>query len=387
MSIQKQDTNGNIPLSIREEKAYHLMIGEVEDYAILLLDKDGIIRNWNRGAEKIKGYKEQEIVGQHFRIFYRQEDRDAGLPDHLIDQANREGKAVHEGWRIRKDGSAFWGSIVITALHDESGQVVGFSKVTRDLTERKEAEDKLLRYAQQLEAQNKELQQFAYAAAHDMKEPLRKIRLYYSAIKGENGEVIDAEKQRLYLERSADAAARMQALIDDLLTYTKIVGADYNVEEVDLNVVIEEASTDLQELITQTGARIQCDTLPKVKGVTFQLRQLFFNLLSNALKYREETRPLLVSITSSAVYVPEMANVYGEAKFFKVEVRDNGIGFNSEQAERIFDMFERLHGRDKYSGTGIGLAICRRVMENNHGFIRARGVQGEGAVFELFFRR
>src|ERR1700749_4069322 len=161
-----------------QEDQYHLMIEEIEDYAILMLDRDGIICNWNKGAEKIKGYREEEAVGKHFRIFYRQEDRDAGLPEQLIERAVREGKAIHEGWRQRKDGSVFWGSIVITALHNPEGQVIGFSKVTRDLTDKKRSEDRLRQYSRQLEAQNKELQQFAYAAAHDLKEPLRKIQVY-----------------------------------------------------------------------------------------------------------------------------------------------------------------------------------------------------------------
>lgn len=382
----KRKTQKNPRLTYQEEMQYHLMVGEVEDYAILMLDRDGIVRNWNRGAEKIKGYKEQEIVGTHFRIFYLPQDREALLPEQLIDRAAREGKAIHEGWRLRKDGTAFWGSIVITALHDDSGQVVGFSKVTRDLTERKQAEDKLVQYARQLEAQNKELQQFAYAAAHDMKEPLRKILLYYSAILGENGEPTDPDKKRVYLERSAEAAKRMQRLIDDLLMYSKLAGTVDNFELVDLNEAVKEACATYQDSIDQLGARVDCQELPKIKGIAFQIRQLFINLLGNSLKYRDESRPLQISVSSSMAYIPEMANVYGVAEFCKVTVRDNGIGFAPEHEEKIFDMFERLHGRDQYSGTGIGLAICRRIMDNNGGFIRARGIPGEGAMFELFFR-
>jgi PAS domain S-box-containing protein len=382
----KKPPERNRRLTHEEEAQYHLMIGEVEDYAILMLDRHGIIRNWNLGAEKIKGYKEQEIVGTHFRIFYLPQDREAGLPEQLIERAAREGKAVHEGWRMRKDGTAFWGSIVITALHDASGQVVAFSKVTRDLTERKRSEDRLLQYARQLEAQNKELQQFAYAAAHDMKEPLRKILLYYSAIFGEDGEVADTDKQRVYLRRSAEAAQRMQRLIDDLLMYSRIAGKDDNLESVDLNESVKEACAAHQDSIDQMGARVDYHNLHTVKGIAFQIRQLFTNLLSNSLKYRDENRALQVSVSSSVAHIPEMANVYGVGEFCKVAVRDNGIGFASEHEEKIFDMFERLHGRDQYSGTGIGLAICRRIMDNNGGFIRARGIPGEGAVFELFFR-
>lgn len=378
----------NLPdkFTFHEEQQYHLMIEEVEDYAILMLDPQGVIRNWNRGAQKIKGYTEQEIVGNHFRIFYTREDQEAGLPEVLLQRAAHEGKAIHEGWRVRKNGSKFWGSIVITALHDDEGNIVGFSKVTRDLTERKEAEDKQIQYARQLEAQNKELQQFAYAAAHDMKEPLRKIQLYYSAILGDNGEQVPIDMQRDYMRRSAEAARRMQLLIDDLLTYTHVVGSGEHREPVDLNVVVTDAITEHQDTIEQLAATIECGKLPVVNGIGFQLTQLFSNLLGNSLKYRASDRPACISIKSSVVRLPDRANVYGAERFYKIEFRDNGIGFPPDQAERIFNLFERLHGRDKYSGTGIGLAICRRIMDNNRGFIRARGVPGKGATFDLFFR-
>ncbi|HEV2354629.1 MAG TPA: PAS domain S-box protein, partial [Puia sp.] len=259
----------NLPdkFTFHEEQQYHLMIEEVEDYAILMLDPQGVIRNWNRGAQKIKGYTEQEIVGNHFRIFYTREDQEAGLPEVLLQRAAHEGKAIHEGWRVRKNGSKFWGSIVITALHDDEGNIVGFSKVTRDLTERKEAEDKQIQYARQLEAQNKELQQFAYAAAHDMKEPLRKIQLYYSAILGDNGEQVPIDMQRDYMRRSAEAARRMQLLIDDLLTYTHVVGSGEHREPVDLNVVVTDAITEHQDTIEQLAATIECGKLPVVNGI------------------------------------------------------------------------------------------------------------------------
>jgi PAS domain S-box-containing protein len=372
--------------SLHNAEQYHLMIGEVEDYAILMLDRNGVIRNWNRGAEKIKGYSEAEAVGMHFRMFYRMEDREAGLPEQLIDLAIREGRAVHEGWRLRKDGTAFWGSVVITALHDPGGQIVGFSKVTRDLTERKQTEDKMVRYAQQLEAQNKELKQFAYAAAHDMKEPLRKILMYYSAILGENGESLPQEQQQAYLQRSAEAARRMQRLIDDLLSFTTVVDTGHSFEPVDLNLLIAEVVSQFQDSVDQQGATINYGRLPTVKGIAFQLRQLFANLVSNSIKFRPKDRPLSISITASLVRIPEMADVYGAVRFERIEVRDNGIGFDPEQSEKIFEMFERLHGRDQFPGTGIGLAICRRIMDNNHGFIRAQGMEGQGAVFQVYFR-
>lgn len=363
------------------------MIGEVEDYAILMLDPNGIILNWNKGAQKIKGYEEAEIVGRHFRVFYTPEDQEAHLPEQLIGRASQEGKAVHEGWRRKKDGTVFWGSVVITALHDASGEVVGFSKVTRDLTERKLAEDKLVQYARQLEAQNRELQHFAHAAAHDMKEPLRKIRLYYSAILEEPGEELSSEKNRMLLERSAEAAQRMQQLIDDLLLFSRIAGTAEKLEPVDLNKIWHEAWGEFREAAEQTGATVRPAILPVVKGIPFQLRQLFVNLISNSLKYRDERAPLRMDLSCQVVQMPEMADVYGGQTFYRIDIRDNGIGFEPVNGEKIFNMFERLHSRDQYAGTGIGLAICRRIMENSRGFIRATGIPGEGATFSCYFKK
>jgi PAS domain S-box-containing protein len=196
----------------KSEERYHKMIEEVEDYAIILMDKNGIIQNWNKGAEKIKGYKEDEIVGTSFERFYSEEDRKKGVPHSLINEAMVNGKAIAEGWRVRKNGSRFWGSIVITALHSETGEIIGFSKVTRDLTERKFTEDKLKEYSNELEFQNKELEQFVYAASHDMKEPLRKIHLYNSYITDNKNNVLDT-KSADYLKRSVLAARRMTELI------------------------------------------------------------------------------------------------------------------------------------------------------------------------------
>jgi PAS domain S-box-containing protein len=368
-------------LSTHIQDQYHLMIGEVEDYAILMLDPNGVILNWNKGAQKIKGYEEQEIVGHHFRVFYTQEDQEAQLPEQLIGLAVREGKAVHEGWRRKKDGTVFWGSIVITALHDPGGEVVGFSKVTRDLTERKITEDKLLQYAR------RELQHFAHAAAHDMKEPLRKIRLYYSAILDGKDEDLSSRKNRVLLERSAEAAQRMQQLIDDLLLFSRLAGTAEQLEPVDLNKVWREAWGEFRETIEQTGATVRPALLPVVQGIPFQLRQLFINLISNSLKYRHEPSPLRMDISCRVVRMPAMADAYGGQQFYQIDIQDNGIGFDPGQSEKIFNMFERLHTREEYAGTGIGLAICRRIMENNRGFIRATGIPGEGATFSCFFRK
>jgi len=356
---------------LRSEERYHKMVEEVEDYAILLLDRDGRIMNWNKGAEKIKGYKEAEIIGRNFRIFYRPEDQIQQLPQKLIEQARSEGKAIHEGWRVRKDGTTFWGSDVLTALHDDLNNVIGFSKVTRDLTERKVAEDKIKQYTKELESQNRDLQQFAYAAAHDMKEPLRKVQFYTSAILEGIGSTLPA-KEKSYLERTADAAHRMQGLIEDLLTYTRLSGDVPSFETVALTPLMEEVLSHYQETIASIGAIIEMEPLPVVPGITFQLRQLFDNLIGNALKYHHTEKTPHIIIRSKL-----------ENGKHHITIQDNGIGFEPKNCEKIFEMFERLHGRESYPGTGIGLALCQRIVQNHQGTISASGQVGAGATFTV----
>ncbi len=368
-----------------EEWQYHKMISEVEDYAILMLDSEGVIRNWNMGAEKIKGYKEQEIVGKHFRIFYTSGDREARLPERLIEEAREKGKAIHEGWRQRKDGTLFWGSIVITALHDYAGGVMGFSKVTRDLTARRMSEEQLRRYSTELEFQNQELQQFAYAAAHDIKDPLRKLRFYNpSALESLQGRL--SEKEQRFLTRAKEAAERMQRLIDDLLTYSKASMAGEASGWVDLNDIIRDAQTAYQDRIEEVGAVITIKDLPVVWGIAFQLRQLFENLLGNSLKYRDPERELMIRISASKdYYLPDgtPARDTEAREYFKITVGDNGIGFEQDRSGRIFDIFQRLDTRKEIGGTGIGLAICKRVVQNHRGLIIASGSPGKGAKFMI----
>ena len=370
----------------QSEERYHKMIAEVEDYAILLLDQHGIIQNWNMGAEKIKGYKDVEIVGRHFRVFYTQGDRESGLPERLIDEASRKGKAIHEGWRQRKDGTLFWGSIVITALHAQDGEVIGFSKVTRDLTARRVSEERLRRYSRDLEFQNRELQQFAYAAAHDMKEPLRKLRFYNTSVFDSLKDKLSAKEEQ-YLTRATGAAIRMQTLIDDLLAYSKASTEGGAFSWVNLADIAADAEVTYQDTMEDSGAKLVIGEMPVVFGIAFQLRQLFENLLGNALKYRDPERTPVIRIFSEKNYYSTNGTIASDDdghEYFKITVADNGIGFEKEKAEKIFDIFTRLDSRGKFPGTGIGLAICKRVLQNHRGFILADGIPGEGAAFSFF---
>ena len=369
----------------KSEERYHKMIEEVEDYAIILLDTNGIIQNWNKGAEKIKGYKEEEIIGKSFTIFYSKQDQATGLALKLLNEAKINGKAIHEGWRMRKDGTAFWGSIVLTALHDDQDKIIGFSKVTRDLTERKITEDKLKEYTSELEFQNKELEQFAYAASHDMKEPLRKIQFYNSFISERSGHKLD-EKAKEYLSRSLSAASRMSTLIEDLLTYSRTASQTDRFEETDLNEVVEEIANHYKEDFEKKNAKITIGQLPVIKVVPFQIKQLFENLVSNSIEYKHPYRNPVIDITCKPVLGSELGekSAASNDKFYKISVTDNGVGFDAKYSGKIFEIFQRLNNKSATRGSGIGLAICNRIMQNHKGFIKATGKLNEGARFDIY---
>ncbi|MFC5684102.1 sensor histidine kinase [Flavobacterium sp. MAHUQ-51] len=344
------------------------LIDELKDYAIILLDYEGNIQNWNTGAERIKGYSSEEIIGKNFRLFYTKEDKENYKPDLLIRRAKIEGVANDEGWRVRKDGSRFWGSITINAIHDDEGNVTGYGKVTRDLTAKKHAEEQLQKHFIEIENKNKELEQFAYIASHDLQEPLRSLTNFSELIKSEYQGKVD-ENLDIYTEFIYGASSRMRDLVKGLLDYTRI-GKEKELQEIDCNKIISDVLIDMNFLIKDKKATITIDKLPQVQGYGTELRLLFQNLIGNALKY------VKTDITPS-IHI----SVKNQEKNWTFSIRDNGIGIDKNYQEKIFQIFKRLHNRNEYEGTGIGLAHCKKIVELHGGIIWVESEGNNGSTF------
>lgn len=344
------------------------LVEEIEGYAILTLDRKGNIETWNKGAEKIKGYRAEEIIGQHFSVFYTDVDLLIGLPEKLLAEASLKGTAYNESWRVRKDKTTFWGSVTITALHDDDGNITGFAKVTRDLTERMLAETAIRRHAEDLEIRNKEIEQFVYIASHDLQEPLFTVNSFVEFFQTEYQHLFD-ENAKAYLNFIVQATDRMKNLIKNLLDYSHL-GSEKILANIDCNQLLNTLTADLANQIKKSGAKVFYKDLPVIKGYPTELSQLFQNLISNAIKFRDKRE--LPEIEISAIKDPAS---------WCFKIKDNGIGVDPRFREKIFLIFQRLHGRNEYEGNGIGLAHCKKIVELHGGKISVEPNDGKGSSF------
>ena len=255
---------------------------------------------------------------------------------------------------------------------------------THDITQVKKVENELKRNLRELKRSNTELEEFAYAASHDLQEPLRKITTFGSRFKHKYGDLVGSEGQ-MYIDRMQTASDSMRVLIDNLLDLSRVTRADHMFEPVDLGKLVRLAQSDLEILIDESKASIVVADLPVVEGIPTQLRQMFTNLLSNALKFAKLGTMPLIEISGERLGRREMEEHFlvADKTYFRIDVKDNGIGFDQEYEEKIFQIFQRLHGKSDYPGSGIGLSICKRIAERHQGLISATGKTGEGAVFSI----
>jgi PAS domain S-box-containing protein len=353
----------------QSEERSRLIVSNAKDYAILMLDPDGNIVNWNEGAERMKGYRAEEIIGQHFSRFHSAEDISNGIPGLELEEAARVGRSENEGWRIRKNGSRLFASVAITALRDEKGMLRGFGKITRDITERKKSEEHLVKTMEELSQSNDELQQFAYVASHDLQEPLRMVASYTQLLAKRYKGQLDADADE-FIDFAVDGCNRMQALIQDLLAYSRSGSSGKAVRKISSENALSEALTNLHATIEESGAIVTHDALPSIITDDTQLAQVFQNLVGNGIKYR--------GVEAPHVHVSATKNGGKEWIF---SVRDNGLGIEPQYFERIFILFQRLHGRQEFKGTGIGLAICKKIVERLGGRIWVESQPEEGSTF------
>ncbi len=344
---------------------------------IITINERGIIDTINPAAAVLFGYEPEEMVGHNVSMLMPEPDKsshDLYIRNFL---QTGQGKIIGIGREVqgmKKDGTLFPFRLAISQFMLDGNRPM-FTGVIHDLTAQKQAEEQLLRYAKDLERSNRELQEFAYVSSHDLQEPLRKIRTFGSRIQEMETDNL-SKKGKDYLGRMLSASLRMQHLIDDLLDFSRVSTKKELFQEVDLNKVIEDALADLEILIQDHNAQVIVKPLPVIQADQTQMRQLFQNLISNAVKFKQPDSVPEVTIESRIISASE-----GKGKdILEIKVIDNGIGFDEKYLDRIFQIFQRLDGR-KFDGSGIGLAICRRIASKHGGDITAKSSPGKGSTF------
>jgi len=392
------------------EDRFRLLIDSVKDYAILMLDPAGQIVSWNSGAERIQGYCTAEIVGQHFSRFYRREDVDAGKPDLELRVATNEGRFEDEGWRVRKDGSLFWANVVVTAVRDASGRLQGFSKVTRDITERRRTAEHVQALNAELQARvnelatinselahkNQENEVFVYSVSHDLRSPLVNLQGFskeLSTVGDELREILDAtelpsasrrrglalidDEMRVAIRFIQSAVTRLGTIIDALLRLSRAGRLEYQRQQVALDEIIARIVQAMAGTISDCGAEVTVHDLPPTWGDAPALEQVFANLIGNALNYLDPTRPGCIEVGASAGVSSEDCVTY--------YVKDNGLGIPEAYQSKVFQTFQRLHP-ERAKGEGMGLAIVRRIVERHGGKVWVESTDGVGSTFYVMLK-
>jgi two-component system, LuxR family, sensor kinase FixL len=360
------------------EARYHALFEGSMD-AIYLSRSDGRVLRVNPAFLSLFGYTAEELQSASAQDYYANPtDRERFHEAITATGAVRD----FEVQLRRRDGSVRDCLITSTARRTGDGGIE-YQGIIRDVTEERRAQAELERMAEALRRSNADLEQFAYVASHDLQEPLRKIRAFGGRLGSMLGDRLD-ERAADYLGRMVGAAERMQTLIENLLSYSRVSsrGGDFSV--IELDSVLEDVLVDLERQVAATGARVRVGPLPRLQADAVQMRQLFQNLVSNALKYGPPDGSPEISIAAEHLDRQGRTVTAGPAaEVVRIRLSDNGIGFEPEYAERIFELFQRLHGREQYEGTGIGLGVCRRIVSRHGGTISAEGRPGHGATFTV----
>lgn len=354
----------------RQEQLYRLLARHLPDTAAMLYDNDlryllaegDILQHFDLNREKLEGSRLPDVLAKQ------------GQPLDPLTKAYRYGLKEPTSLDLTVGGRHYL--LTTLPLHDESDQIYGGMAVLRDITDDRQREDAMIQFTEDLARSNHELEQFAYVASHDLQEPLRKIRAFSERLTTRLDDQLDPTSKD-YLQRMENAAERMQTLINDLLSFSRVTTRAQPFQEVDLNIVLREVISDLEVRIEQTKALISVPYLPLIQAERYQIRQLLLNIIGNALKYNKHDVPPRIDISAEQTVDSDG----GESVVIRIS--DNGIGFDEQYAERIFGVFQRLHTRREYQGTGMGLAICRKIVERHNGTLTATGVVDQGATFTI----
>lgn len=376
-----------------DSEIFRLLVESVQEYAIFMLDTKGYVSSWNRGAERSKGYKASEIIGKHFSQFYLPAEREIGKPDAELKIAIAAGKFEEIGWRVRKDGTVFWANVVITPVYNKNEKLLGFAKVTRDLTERKKAEDSLLIANAELEARVeqrtrelswaklkaenaiRERDIFLSVASHELKTPLASMKLQTQLRKRSvsKGDYSDFEHEKLK-DLCADderQVERLSLLIDNMFDVAKMTSGNFDlqVDDCHLNEVIQQTLKRMSPLLKEHGIQWEFAAEKDVRGRWdgLRLEQVLTNLLSNVCKFAPG-KPIKIGLIESK-------------KAFLIVVEDQGPGIPADYLDVIFSPFSRIKSGRRSGGLGLGLYISKQIVEAHGGRMFVESFEGQGAKF------
>jgi PAS domain S-box-containing protein len=361
---------------LEHEMRFRMLIDAVKDYAIMSLDADGLVTSWNTGAQRLNGYSSEEIIGQHMSRFYPQADTASRKPDRELQEAASAGRMEVQDWRVRKDGSHYWAEVAITAVHDSAGKLIGFVNIAKDITSRRDSEEQIRKLnaeltgrVEELATVNRELESFSYSVSHDLRAPLRHVDGFARILQEEYSPVMPPEAIR-YLDRILEAATHMGQLIDGLLDLARIGRRELKRGPAQIACVVKQAIAELPGEAQERNIEWRIEPLPELNCDGGLLKLVFVNLLSNAVKFTRK-RPFAVIEVGSLI-------TDGQPTIF---VRDNGVGFDPQYADKLFGVFQRLHRQEDFEGTGIGLATVQRIIRRHGGEIWAESQVNSGTTF------
>lgn len=360
-------------------------IEQVKTYAIFATDTKGIVNVWNIGAERMKGYKEEEIIGQYYGILSPDENQRAGMPERELQMALKNGSFQAEDWRKRKDGSLFWASVTLTPIFGKDGKHIGFTKITGDLTKQKELQDKLAERQQEaLEHKNSELQKtnhdlenFIYTASHDLRSPITNIEGLMKVLRRRITEsnCINEGVEEV-LTRLTSSVDRLNHTIGDLTDIARLENdfKDSGAEDIiNIKEVYEDVMADMSFTNPEKKCSVHTDfQVYQLKFSNKNFRSVLYNLLSNAIKYQSGDRECVIQVRTRL-----------EEPYVVLSVIDNGLGISERHQKQLYTMFRRFHNH--IEGSGVGLYMVKRIMENAGGKITVESKEGSGTEFKLYF--